>query len=102
MSRVTEYLFALATGVSVNTVHLPQPPLRLLVPDLHVDVDSAGTRATLVRLGYAFGILFLVPLADRLRPPAARDRPVAADGKRDFRGNPTDHQCLPVGNRSRA
>jgi predicted MFS family arabinose efflux permease len=62
------FLFAVASGVAVSTVYLPQPLLRLIADDLHVGVGRAGTLATAVQFGYAFGILLLVPLGDRLRP----------------------------------
>ncbi|MFJ4922947.1 MFS transporter [Streptomyces sp. NPDC088725] len=68
MRAATAFLYALTCGVAVSTVYLPQPLLGLVSDDLRIGVGSAGTLATAVQLGYALGILLLVPLGDRMRP----------------------------------
>ncbi|MFI9081506.1 MFS transporter [Streptomyces sioyaensis] len=68
MGRPTVFLFALACGISVSTVYLPQPLLRLISDDFHISGGTAGIFATSVQVGYALGILLLVPLGDRLPP----------------------------------
>ncbi|MER7471386.1 MFS transporter [Micromonospora sp. NPDC000018] len=68
LSRPTVLLLATACGVAVGNVYLPQPLLTLVAADLHTDGAGAGLVATLTQLGYAAGILLLVPLGDLVRP----------------------------------
>ncbi|WP_348639375.1 MFS transporter [Mesorhizobium sp. M2A.F.Ca.ET.043.05.1.1] len=45
---------------------LPQAITLLIASDLHVPADTAALVVTTAQLGYAFGLLLLVPLGDRL------------------------------------
>lgn len=56
---------ATATGCTVASLYYSQPILPQLAQDLGADTGSAGLIPTLTQLGYAAGILLLVPLGDR-------------------------------------
>jgi predicted MFS family arabinose efflux permease len=59
-------LLAVACGVAVANVYFPQAITPLIARDLGITGASATTVATATQLGYAAGILFLVPLGDLL------------------------------------
>ncbi|PZT74779.1 MULTISPECIES: MFS transporter [unclassified Streptomyces] len=61
---------AVCSAATVANVYLAQPLLALFADDLGVSSSAAGTVVTCAQLGYAAGILFLVPLGDirRRRP----------------------------------
>ncbi|MDH6124065.1 MFS transporter [Kitasatospora sp. GP82] len=59
-------LMALASGVSVANIYYLQPLLRPLAKSFGVDVGTAGLLPMATMIGYALGLLLLVPLADRL------------------------------------
>jgi predicted MFS family arabinose efflux permease len=52
----------------VSVIYLPQPLLSNLVTSFSTTTTAASSIATAVQLGYAVGIFFLVPLADRIQP----------------------------------
>jgi len=58
--------WALATGctITVANIYYIQPLLEAISRDLHVPEHSAGLAATLSQVGYALGMLFIVPLGD--------------------------------------
>lgn len=60
-------LLTLATGagLSVASIYYSQPLLPLMGADLHASVSGTGLIPTLTQIGYALGILLLVPLGDR-------------------------------------
>ncbi|MCT9090713.1 MFS transporter [Streptomyces sp. ASQP_92] len=61
---------AVCAGATVANVYLAQPLLTLFAHGLGVSSSSAGIVVTCAQLGYAAGILFLVPLGDiRSRRP---------------------------------
>lgn len=66
MTRPLLLLMALATGLSVSANYLAQPLLDVLARDLGVSEASAGTIVTAAQVGYAVGLLFVVPLGDLL------------------------------------
>ncbi|GLW06524.1 MFS transporter [Microtetraspora sp. NBRC 13810] len=68
LSRGTALLFAVACGVAVGNVYLPQPLLGLMAADPRVAAGGGGLIATSAQLGYAVGIVFLVPLGDLAGP----------------------------------
>jgi len=57
-------LLAFGTAVSVATIYLTQPILNLLAVVLHASIREMGAVTTVTQLGYAAGILFVVPLGD--------------------------------------
>ncbi|WP_157170782.1 MFS transporter [Nocardia araoensis] len=63
-------VMAICSGVTVANVYLAQPLLTLFAQGLSVAPSSAGVVVMCAQLGYAAGILFLVPLGDvrRRRP----------------------------------
>jgi predicted MFS family arabinose efflux permease len=57
-------LFALATGVIVLSLYLPQPLVGLIGTSLGLSPAAAGLVSTLLLAGYAAGLFLLVPLCD--------------------------------------
>ena len=64
MSRALTLLFAVAGGVAVGNLYWSQPLLDFIATDLHASTASAGWLVTATLLGYAAGILLIVPLGD--------------------------------------
>jgi predicted MFS family arabinose efflux permease len=60
------FLLALATGTAVSAIYLNQPLLSTLAKSLGAPHETVGLIATLTQVGYALGILLLVPLGDVL------------------------------------
>lgn len=58
------YLFSLASGVSVACIYLNQPLLHMLGQEFQTSEDKIGLLSSLTQIGYAAGLLFLVPLGD--------------------------------------
>ncbi|MGP4015788.1 MFS transporter [Saccharopolyspora sp. 5N708] len=65
MTRTLMILFAIASGAAVGSLYYAQPLLDIIARDLHVGEGTAGLLVTATQLGYAVGILFIVPLGDR-------------------------------------
>ncbi len=57
-------LLAFGTAVSVSSIYLSQPILNLLGGVLHASIRQMGVVTTVTQIGYASGIVFLVPLGD--------------------------------------
>jgi predicted MFS family arabinose efflux permease len=57
-------LFAVAVGMIVTNLFAPQPLVGLIGPSFGFDAAANGLVATATLLGYAAGLLLLVPLAD--------------------------------------
>lgn len=66
MTRLTVLLLAVAAGAAVGNLYWAQPLLELIDRDLHASSGSAGWLVTATQLGYACGILLIVPLGDTL------------------------------------
>jgi predicted MFS family arabinose efflux permease len=66
MTRGLTLLFAVVGGVAVSNLYWAQPLLGLIADDLHVSTGTAGALVTGTQLGYAVGILLIVPLGDIL------------------------------------
>lgn len=64
MTRGRTFLFALAGGAAVGNLYWAQPLLDLIADDLGASTASAGWLVTVTQLGYALGILLIVPLGD--------------------------------------
>lgn len=59
-------LFAVATGAIAANLYYSQPLVEMIAPALHLPKPVASLLVTLTQLGYAVGLLFLVPLGDLL------------------------------------
>ncbi|WP_189308898.1 MFS transporter [Streptomyces brasiliensis] len=59
-------LFAVASGMTVANLYYAQPLLSSLSVVFHVSAATAGTLITFTQVGYVIGMVFLVPLGDRL------------------------------------
>ncbi|MBT0768611.1 MFS transporter [Kineosporia sp. J2-2] len=66
MSRALTLLFAVAGGVAVGNLYWAQPLLDFIAADLNVSSGMAGWLVTLTQIGYAVGVLLIVPLGDVL------------------------------------
>jgi predicted MFS family arabinose efflux permease len=64
MTRALTLVFAVAAGTAVGNLYWAQPLLDLLGRDLNVSSATAGLLVTLTQVGYAIGVLLLVPLGD--------------------------------------
>ncbi|MCB8905589.1 MULTISPECIES: MFS transporter [unclassified Streptomyces] len=65
--KVNVPLFAVAGAVTVANIYFPQPLLAAVARGLDVTERTAGLIASVAQIGYALGILLLVPLADTAR-----------------------------------
>ena len=59
-------LFAFCCGAIVANIYYAQPIIDLIAPDVGLSVHGASLIVSLTQIGYAIGLLFLVPLADLL------------------------------------
>ncbi len=59
-------LFALAAGAGIANLYWSQPLLGFIAGDLHAATATAGWLVTATQVGYAAGVLLLVPLGDVL------------------------------------
>ncbi|WP_328369103.1 hypothetical protein OHQ88_27560 [Micromonospora zamorensis] len=66
MSRRLTFLFAVAAGVAIGNLYWAQPLLGFVAGDLHTATATAGWLVTATQVGYAVGVLLLVPLGDVL------------------------------------
>ncbi len=57
-------LMSVATGLAVASNYYPQPLLDTIARALAISPGQAGFIVTTAQLGYAAGLLFLVPLGD--------------------------------------
>ncbi|HFZ8995359.1 TPA: MFS transporter [Citrobacter freundii] len=64
-SRRVIFVLAAGAGFSVAALYYAQPLLPLLGRDLSLSMTGMGLVPTLTQVGYALGILFLLPLGDR-------------------------------------
>jgi predicted MFS family arabinose efflux permease len=58
------WLLAVTAGLTVANLYYVQPLLPVIAAELHVTARAAGLVSTATQLGYAVGILLLVPLGD--------------------------------------
>jgi predicted MFS family arabinose efflux permease len=66
ISPMVTFACALACGAMVANIYYSQPLVGLIAPELHMSAGAAGSIVSLTQLGYAAGMLLIVPLADRL------------------------------------
>ena len=65
LGRGTLFAMALVAGLAVASIYYNQPMLGVMSSSLH-DVRVSGWIPTLTQLGYAAGLLFLLPIGDML------------------------------------
>lgn len=66
ITRGLTLLLAVMGGIAVGNLYWAQPLLHLIAVDLHVSPGTAGSLVTATQIGYAVGILLIVPLGDAL------------------------------------
>ncbi|MFG1677399.1 MFS transporter [Micromonospora sp. NPDC049282] len=66
MSRRLTFLLAVAAGAAIGNLYWTQPLLGLIAGDLRTATATAGWLVTATQVGYAVGVLLLVPLGDVL------------------------------------
>lgn len=66
LSRGLVTLLAFCCGAIVANIYYAQPIVGLIAPDLGLSAERASLIVSLTQLGYAAGLLLLVPLADLL------------------------------------
>jgi predicted MFS family arabinose efflux permease len=66
LSRPLIILLAVATGASVANLYYAQPLLHTIAGSLHTSESTAALLVTASQIGYAAGLLLLVPLGDLL------------------------------------
>lgn len=66
MTPALTFLFAVAGGAAVGNLYWAQPLFEIIAEDLGVATATAGLLVTATQIGYALGILLLVPLGDML------------------------------------
>lgn len=64
IDRRLVWIMAVATGIIVGNLYYLQPVLALVTAAFNVTERAVGTVATLSQLGYAAGLLLVVPLGD--------------------------------------
>ncbi len=64
LSRSLVVLMSVAIGVIVANLYYLQPLLHQVRRDFHIGVANASLLVTLVQIGYAVGLAFLLPLGD--------------------------------------
>ena len=66
LSRTVVWLMSIISGLVVANNYYNQPLLALIAKDLHVAESAASKISVLTQLGYAAGLLLIVPLGDKL------------------------------------
>ncbi|MGB3385427.1 MAG: MFS transporter, partial [Marinomonas sp.] len=64
-SRSLLFSLSVGAGLSVAAIYYNQPMLGNIGQDFHSSVSATGLIPTLTQIGYALGILLLIPLGDR-------------------------------------
>ncbi|PVZ82709.1 MFS transporter [Serratia sp. S1B] len=64
ISPLLTLIIAIATGLSVASLYYAQPLLETIAQQFDLSAKQAGLIVTAAQLGYAVGLLFLVPLGD--------------------------------------
>jgi predicted MFS family arabinose efflux permease len=64
LSAAMIFLFAIVAGTAVGNLYLAQPLLATMAQSFGVSVGLAGILVTVTQMGYALGILLIVPLGD--------------------------------------
>jgi predicted MFS family arabinose efflux permease len=64
LSRRIILLFAAACGLNVANIYYAHPLLDAMASDFSIDRAAIGIIVTLTQIGYALGLIFIVPLGD--------------------------------------
>jgi predicted MFS family arabinose efflux permease len=64
LSNGMALIFASVCGISVANIYYAQPLLDVMGADLGIAPSAIGLVVTLTQLGYALGLIFIVPLGD--------------------------------------
>lgn len=64
LPRAVVMLFALACGLSVASIYFAHPLLDAMARDFAISPAAVGGVVTATQLGYALGLIFIVPLGD--------------------------------------
>ncbi|MBV7272610.1 MFS transporter [Clostridium sp. PL3] len=64
LSNLLIFVMAIACGLTVANLYYIQPLLADIAKTFHVNQLSIGFAAMLTQIGYAFGMIFILPLAD--------------------------------------
>jgi predicted MFS family arabinose efflux permease len=64
--RLLTVVLAVACGLTVANLYYAQPLLDLIAGSFHVSQGTATVVVTMTQIGYAFGLIFLLPLGDLL------------------------------------
>lgn len=66
LSRGLVWFMAIASGATVANLYYNQPLLNVIGQELHTPARELGLLPTLTQIGYALGMLFIVPLGDSI------------------------------------
>jgi predicted MFS family arabinose efflux permease len=66
LSRGMTLLFAASSAAAVGNLYWAQPLLGEIAKEFQISAAESGTLMTVTQLGYALGVLLLVPLGDSL------------------------------------
>ncbi|MFG1629019.1 MFS transporter [Kribbella sp. NPDC049227] len=72
--RALTFVLAAAAGISIANVFYSQPLLSLIAQSFGISESSASVVVTVTQLGYAAGIILVIPLGDLFDPRALASR----------------------------
>jgi predicted MFS family arabinose efflux permease len=72
--RFVTFVLAAACGLTVANLYYAQPLLTLIATSLHVGQGAATIVVTLTQIGYALGLIFVLPLGDLFENRALTSR----------------------------
>lgn len=64
LSRIATLIFAATAGLNVANIYYAQPLLDSMARDFAISPSTIGLVVTLTQVGYALGLIFIVPLGD--------------------------------------
>jgi predicted MFS family arabinose efflux permease len=64
LSRIVVLIFAVTAGLNVANIYYAQPLLDSMAQDFGILPSTIGLVVTLTQVGYALGLIFIVPLGD--------------------------------------
>ncbi|WP_223269092.1 hypothetical protein [Polaribacter sp. IC063] len=66
LSNPLLYLMSITAGLVVANLYYSQPLLHLISVEFNVSESAVSNVALFTQLGYAFGLLFIIPLGDKI------------------------------------